>query len=369
MATIPTYFNDFLKEIRLTENQVNDLITGHATLRKRLNEYEDLSQIVISTFLQGSYRRATATRPKSGKRSDVDIIVVTNLERNSCTPEEALKLFEPFLEKHYKGKYRTQGRSLGIELSYVDLDLVITSAPSESQQEILTADSVLTEYALENLDDWKLAKSWVIPSQRTFLNREFAKAENEAEWKTEPLYIPDREKEEWTPTDPLAQMKFTWDKNRLTNKHFVNVVKALKWWRKFDDPEANHPKSYPLEHLIGQTCPDGIRSVAEGVTLTLENIITNYKDKPVMPDHGVPEHDVFGRLTEEEYGAFYERAVIAANIARNALNAETLDASAELWRGLFGNKFPLPPSPKGTNSIDRFSERTNQTSLGSNRFA
>lgn len=50
---IPTYFARFLKEIRLTENQVNDLIKGHTTLRNRLEEDEDLSKIIVSTFLQG----------------------------------------------------------------------------------------------------------------------------------------------------------------------------------------------------------------------------------------------------------------------------------------------------------------------------
>lgn len=34
---IPSYFIDFLKDIRLTENQINDLIMGHKTLRSRLN--------------------------------------------------------------------------------------------------------------------------------------------------------------------------------------------------------------------------------------------------------------------------------------------------------------------------------------------
>ena len=89
MATAPTYFSDFLSAIRLSDNQVSDLKTGHTTLRKRLLADEDLSPIIVSTFLQGSYRRSTAVKPKNGNKSDVDIIVVTNLDSEITTPEEA----------------------------------------------------------------------------------------------------------------------------------------------------------------------------------------------------------------------------------------------------------------------------------------
>ncbi len=371
MAKLSTYFSDFLSNIRLTEHQITDLITGHKTLRDRLNGDETLSPIIVSTFLQGSYRRATAVRPKNGKRSDVDVIVVTKLDKDEYTPEAALDLFVPFLEEHYKDKYRIQGRSIGIELSYVDLDLVVTAAPSESQIGILEADSVKTDFSIENLNNWTLTKSWSISEQDQVNPFIFAEsASNDPEWKTEPLLIPDREAEEWKPTDPLAQIKWTWDKNRECNKHYVNVVKALKWWRRVDDPDGNHPKSYPMEHFIGECCPDNINSVAEGVTLTLEKIVSDYKVKPYLPDHGVPEHDVFGRVTDEEYEVFYDRVVEAAKIAREAFDAEEITESANLWRELFGNKFPKPKVE--SNSIEKnsgFTPRSEVTTIGGNRFA
>ena len=132
-----TYFNDFLKNIRLTDNQVNELKSAHTTLRNRLMADEDLKDIIVTTFLQGSYRRSTAVRPKQGKRSDVDIVVVTKLDKEEVTPEKALNVFEPFLEKYYEGKYRKQGRSWGIEMTHVDLDVVPTSAPSLAEQGLL----------------------------------------------------------------------------------------------------------------------------------------------------------------------------------------------------------------------------------------
>ena len=117
MAASVSYFNDFLANIRLSKAQKADLQKGHSTLRDRLENDEELKDIIIATFLQGSYRRSTAVKPKNGTRADVDIIVVTNLNHETYTPQEALDLFKPFLDKHYQGKYRIQGRSIGIELS------------------------------------------------------------------------------------------------------------------------------------------------------------------------------------------------------------------------------------------------------------
>ena len=45
-----TYFNDFLKNIRLTENQVSELKAAHTTLRRRLEADEDLKDIVDDVF-------------------------------------------------------------------------------------------------------------------------------------------------------------------------------------------------------------------------------------------------------------------------------------------------------------------------------
>src|SRR5688572_9706552 len=115
---LASYFMDFLSGIRLTDRQTTDAITGHSTLRKRLLADDDLKPIVVDTFLQGSYKRATAVRPSEGQRADVDVVVVTRLNKDEYTPNAALGTFIPFLDKHYEGKYELQGRSFGITLSY-----------------------------------------------------------------------------------------------------------------------------------------------------------------------------------------------------------------------------------------------------------
>jgi hypothetical protein len=355
--TVNSSYNDFLANIRLTKNQRDDLITGHTTLRNRLNGDPALSKILVSTFLQGSYRRATAIKPKNGKSADVDVIVVTNLDRHALTPLEAIDKFIPFVEKHYKGKYRVQGRSIGIELSYVDLDIVVTSAPSEADQALLKTESVTTSLALEDLgNDWKLARNWAEPGHRQYWNTLLTEAlRTAAEWKTASLYIPDQEAQCWVETNPLEQIRWTRDKNKSTNSHYINVVKALKWWRNCRLTDLKHPKGYPIEHMIGDCCPNGISSVAEGVVKTLETIVTKYEVyrslqlTPTLPDRGVPSHNVWKRVSNADFVNFYDRVKAAAATARQAYDADLVSEALQCWRQLFGSEFPVMSEEEARN--------------------
>lgn len=380
---IDSYFNDFLSNIRLTSSQKDDLKRGHKTLRERLNADEDLKDIIISTFLQGSYRRSTAVKPVNNKRADVDVIIVTNLDRDSVAPEEAIKKFIPFVEKHYKGKYEIQGRSIGITLSYVDLDIVITSAPSEVDKAALQSNSIMSNLMLEDFSpnyEWKLSKGWVEPDllkANIYLSEA---VKSEAEWKTSPLWIPDREAEQWDQTHPLEQIRWTRDKNKNTNKHFVNVVKALKWWRTLKLTNLKYPKGYPIEHMIGNCCPNGISSVAEGVSKTLENIIDTYSldyffnRTPTLPDRGVPEHDVWKRVSVDDFRSFYDSVKEYSTLAKEAMEAESLKDQVSKWREIFGEKFPPyddddDSEKNSTPPSGGFTSRKESSNVESGRFA
>lgn len=355
MATLPTYFRGFLSAIEPTKKQKEDKQTGQKTLRKRLDDDEDLAPILVSHFLQGSYRRSTAIRPAGESKSDVDVIVVTNLDPDHVTAQDALGQFLSFVKKHYKGNYRQQGRSIGITLSYVELDLVVTAAPSLSEETLkaLKSAAVRSDATPESDLDWRLNEHWLPQDQREHLGARYSllKAAEAPQWKTEPLWIPNRELDRWERTHPLAQIEWTFEKSRATNGNYVKVVKALKWWwRKCNNGDVV-PKGYPLEHIIGDRCPDGIDSVAEGVTLVLEGIRDHYQccvDRGEVPrsnDRGV-EENVLERLTVEEFAHFHAQATEDAELAREALEAKTTPDSAKLWRDLFGSKFPEPPSGK-----------------------
>lgn len=377
---LPTDFAEFLKEIRPTKAMREDLQKGHKTLRDRLNADEELKKCLVSDFLQGSYKRSTAIRPKGEQRSDVDIIVVTKLSEEEYTPAKAMDVFKPFLDKYYEGKWRQQGRSFGIELSYVDLDLVLTSAPSDAEMGILRSEALSADDGLEDDPEWRLHRSWLALDSRYRSDARalMAEAKSEPEWKSQPLRIPDRDANKWESTHPIAQITWTRDKNARTSKHFVNVVKAIKWWRVEKHEEPKHPKGFPLERLIGDCCPDGIETVAEGVVKTLEEIVSKYAvtvlsgGKPTLPDYGVATHDVFKRITADDFKKFYEQVKDGAALARRALDSQDRTESGNLWRELLGSKFPKPPANGGGGGGGAgrgFTQPSGPAVPGSGRFA
>ena len=163
---------ELVSEISPTQSQQDALKAAHIRLRERLMADETLKPIIVATFLQGSYRRHTAVRPEPGEKLDVDVVAVTRLNRNQYTPQSALNLLIPFLNRHYPGRWKFKGRSIGIAMSKVKLDLVLTSAPSQA------LDRYLREISAEEIDggDWLL---------------------NNDRWQHEPLWIPDREARNW----------------------------------------------------------------------------------------------------------------------------------------------------------------------------
>lgn len=372
-------FDAFLRDIRPSERNREEWKRGSNTLRARLLADPDLSPIITNSFLQGSVRRSTAVRPTGGKRSDVDVVIVTTIDHNVETPQVAMKRFEPFLERHYAGKWVQQDRSFGIEMSYVDLDLVITALPAESEARAALAtlyrsQAVTTDESIEEASDWVVNKSW--DPSRHFETATMLTEDTATGWRDDPLMLPDRPIRDWGPTHPLAQIQWAADKNRRCNGHFVNVVRALKWWRhEHGDELPKYPKGYPLEHMIGHVLPDGITSVAEGVLKAFEGIRDTFRFNaaagvvPRLPDHGVPSHDVLKRLDAKDFVAFYNEATKAADVARRAFDELDKDSSGALWQELLGKCFPLPGPGGGDRGRGFTTPAAAATPRQSDRFA
>ncbi|MBU9816596.1 hypothetical protein J1781_17285 [Rahnella sp. C60] len=229
-----------------------------------------------------------------------------------------------------------------------------SGAEKSHLEQLYKSESVLTVNSLEEQSDWRLNRSWAPIVDGLFeSNRAQVEDAPASEWKAHPLVLPDREKNEWGRTHPLAQIRWTAEKNRLCNGHYINLVRAVKWWRQQNSEDLpKYPKGYPLEHLIGNALDNGTTSMAQGLVQLMDTFLSrwaaiyNQKSKPWLSDHGVAEHDVMARLAAEDFCSFYEGIAGAAEIARNALASQEPQESAELWRQLFGSKYPLP-GPQG----------------------
>ena len=313
---------ELVSEISPTEEQQGNLRDAHIQLRESLMADQALKPMIVGTFLQGSYRRHTSIRPESGDKPDVDVVVVTRLDRSQYTPEAAMNTLIPFLNRHYPGMWKKKGRSIGIELPEVKLDVVLTSAPSETEER-----AILEFLQWEGNGD--------IPSR----------ASNE--WEKAPLWIPAREARTWQRTHPLEQIRWTHEKNASTNGHYIHVVKLVKWWWQTQHPGQEYPRSYPLEHIVGDCCPDGVTSLAQAFTETLEEIERRYRRNasigaaPCLSDRGVPEQNVLSRMKDNDFIQFHKKSRAAADVARKAINSVDEGESANLWSRILGSSYPV----------------------------
>jgi hypothetical protein len=349
MSVLPTYFDDFLKAIRLQDDLRTELQEAHRELTERLERDTELKPVFVDTFLQGSYKRSTIVDPEEGDMADVDVVVVTGLpERLHPEPAAAMDLFVPFLNRNYRGEWEAQDRSFGIRQGRVWMDMVITSAPSEAMKRVLAFRAVRSRLSLEEDIEFRVRGAWQHPDQRTAPYTSKLLMESEGEplgaWSEDPLRIPDRTLRCWEPTHPLAQIDWTAEMSRRCNGNYLGVVRAIKWWRR-RNPKPKYPKGYPLEALIGDACPEGITSVAEGVVRTFETLEERWrndavaKQTPFIKDHGV-DQNVLGRISGEEFTEFHALLSPAARTARNALEADDKEQSVILWQDLFGARFP-----------------------------
>lgn len=372
MATLPSLFEKFLSDIRPTEENKQDYKDGHETLRERLCEDDTVSEYYVGDFLQGSYRRWTAVKPVGDEKSDVDIILVTNLDKNDNSPAEAMENCEPFLEEHYGGQWERKHRAYQIDEESVELDLVLTAAPSEAMQDAIGPDGTIGSLSVDAALDME-------ETAELLQGLGFDPGTKSDEWKIDPLDIPDRELEIWEKTHPLYTTAWTIDKNARTNKHYVNVVKTIKWWRRTQVSEPERPKGYPLEHIVGWCCPNDIETVAEGVTLTFEDIAQRYathaqnEETPFLGARGLPDNNVLARIDGQDFAAFHENVVETAELARQAHDEEDPSTSRDLWHSLLGDEFP----PYGSDDDDSDGERqsaqfrssSGSTSVSDQRFA
>lgn len=342
-----TNFVDFVSNINLRQHVKNELMDQYKILMNRLRS-EPIGEHIIAVFLQGSVARDTAIKSINEDKSDIDIVVVTdfvctdnanNTDIYKKSPEQALNAFRPFLNKYYSGKWKKQGRSLGIEMSNCCIDLVPTALPSMEMKKFLREVFSNTDaYSKEMFSESYVSQQLVNCSQK-----------NKA-WKNDYLMIPDREAKKWDKTHPLEQIRWANEKHGSTNYNYKKVVRSLKWWNK-NFVDIDGIKSYPLEHFIGECCPDNKtfnleRSVYESIVAMAEYSPV----KPYMADRGVAEHDVFARVDETNYQEFIKILKVVAKKAKEAYFNEDKKQSSLLWREIFGTEFPVyeTPTPKFT---------------------
>lgn len=309
MPTPKSIFEDFLRDIEPSQTTKARASSAHTALRDYLTRNEDFRKVHERTYLSGSYKRDTAIRPKVSEgeveRSDVDIIVQTNHTQADC-PIEVVNLLYKTIKSGYSN-VRKQQRSIGVETEQASMDVVPIIEPFGSDG---------------------------------------------------PLFIPDRKLEDWVETNPARHTQWTTEINQARGGRFKPLVKLLKWWRRENPTVSKHPKGFVIECITAECMDKDETHYGELFARTLEGIVSKYaisillEQVPRIEDPGVSGNSVTTGISLAAFNGFYRKAVTHAELARVALVEEDSDRATEIWREIFGDRFPKVQTTKASGLLD-----------------
>ena len=289
-------FTDFLKDIEPSATTKSNASSAHTTLRKALRDDEQIKPHHKTDFLSGSYKRDTAIRPRvkngSQERPDVDIVVVTNHSLED-DPEEVVDLLFDAIKRAGYSPVRRQARSIGLETSKADMDVVPLIEPYDGM-----------------------------------------------------YYIPDRKQEAWLQTNPPGHTTWTTQRNDAAGGRFKPNVKMFKWWRRQNSTISKRPKGFILEVIAAECMDDRETHYGELFVGTLETIVTTYRAcvaasvVPTINDPSLPGNNIMTGISVDAFEGFYNKIEAHAEIGRQAIGLDDDEKATAKWRQLFGDRFP-----------------------------
>lgn len=301
-------FDKFLSNIEPSTTTVSYISSIQTNLRKYLKEHEQYKEILIDTFLSGSYAKHTSIRPVVGdKKRDVDIIVVTNYSSSKSSTEVLEELKKVLVEND---KYKTaeiQNHSIGVEMGGISIDVVPV---------------------IVDEDDEEL------------------------------YYVGDKESGEWTCTDPKGHKTWSTNVNKDNNNEYKPLVKIMKWWRRFNCPEdKKFPKGITLEKIVADNLGDSSLSTEDYLLGTIQNIISTYKEDYVDkgknpyiadPSEKIENNDLLSGYSTEEFSEFIEKLEEHANMLNDK------GTTNDVWREILGVEFPKSKEERNSMSLSGF---------------
>ena len=260
-------FDSFLSNIEPSTSTVAYISSVQNNLRAYLENHTKYKNILVDTFLSGSYAKHTSIRPAaSDKKRDVDIVVVTNYSTSDDSADVLEELCNVLKEKSLYDTAFVQSHSVSLELAGITADIV----------------PVIKHESYDNV-----------------------------------YYIGSSKDGTWKITDPKGHKAWSTETNKNNNNKYKPLVKIFKWWRRFNCPgDKKYPKGITLEKIIADNLGDPSLSTEDFLIGTMQNIVNNYSEqyiangkKPYIDDPSkyIFNNDLLEGYTFSDFKAFVEK--------------------------------------------------------------
>ena len=301
MSFVSDAFTVFLWMISPPETQIEAAERSNKALREFLGNDPYFGKFLLDSFLNGSYARRTTVQPIK----DVDIVVVVGPDWLNSEPEVAMESLRRKLSQRYDSRRsRRRRRAVQITLCDIQLDVVLAVARNGLEQ---------------------------------------------------PLYIPDREVEEWIVTHPKRQLQLIRSLAGATKWNYSRLVRLLKAWARARVAATDRPRSFVLEcavyHLLSMRPNDFVREIDQSFATLLHQLRSwdfgrsrspRWDDEPVVADPALPDVNVAEGWDEDGADRFRERVDVALDRLENIERSRWDETEVRHWGALFGGVFPAP---------------------------
>jgi hypothetical protein len=298
MLTIDEAFRKFKSRLELNDKEQKNASARQTEVR----EYINTKFGVQDSFLTGSYKRHTKTKPLK----DIDIFfVLKDKERpyRDKAPSVVIDDIYKALASNYGDKaVRKQSRSVNVDFG------VIVDADDNTDYRILSVDVVP---AFATGDDYE---------------------------------IPDTETGEWIKTNPKIHAEKATAAHQAFSNEWKGLVRMVKYWN--NNPRHGEKPVKPsflievmaLECLYGDWQGRFDYELQSFFATLADRVIDEWPDPAGLGPPISDGMDAARKLRAQQLLAAASRdASMAIDHARNGRNGEALKA----WRALFGPKFPL----------------------------
>lgn len=300
MLTTDEAFRKFKSRLEL-----NDREQENASKRQNeVRDYLDTKFAIANSFLTGSYKRHTKTKPLK----DIDIFFILKESERSKYREKGPSVVlgdfhKALVEKYGENAVRKQGRSVNVDFG------VVVDAEDNTDYRILSVD--------------------VVPA--------FPSGED--------YEIPDTDKGDWIKTNPKIHAQKAIDAHQAFSNEWKGLVRMVKYWNNNTRHGADKPvkPSFLIEVMALECLYGGWQGrfdyEIEGLFSTLaDRIFDTWADPAGL---GPPISDGMDSTRKQRARdllmAASRDARSAINLAKQGRNGDALKA----WRVLFGPKFPL----------------------------
>lgn len=284
--------------------ELNDKEQANASARQNeVRDYLDTKFAIDTSFLTGSYKRHTKTKPLK----DIDIFFVLKESdrhyRNKAPSDVIDDFHKALVDKYGKDAVRKQSRSVNVDFG------VVVDADDNTDYRVVSVDAVP---AFSAGDDYE---------------------------------IPDTETGKWIKTNPKIHAEKATAAHQAFSNEWKGIVRMVKYWN--NNPKHGADKPVKPSFLIEVMALECLHGGWQGrFDYELQALFATLADRifDTWPDPaglGPPISDGMDKARKQRARdlllAASRDASIAINLARQGRNGDALKA----WRALFGPKFPL----------------------------